>query len=111
MFYEFRQNNSGGSLVDNLLAVIVEADSAAEANSIAEDRTPVYFNGCDEGMDCPCCGDRWYECWENDGTELPAQYSETDQSKWNPGIWEAGSVTVDIYYKDGRIESVKPTAK
>lgn len=42
MFYEFRQNNSGGSLVDNLLAVIVEADSAAEANSIAEDRTPVY---------------------------------------------------------------------
>ena len=71
MFYTFSQNNSGGSFdIDHMLAhfVIIEADTAEEANTIAES-VGIYFNGCDEGMDCDCCGDRWYSQWDDkDGT-------------------------------------------
>lgn len=61
-FWEFTQNNSGGSFdVDSSLThrVVVEAASEEEAIRIGEN-LGIYFNGCDEGMDCPCCGDRWY---------------------------------------------------
>jgi hypothetical protein len=59
--YLFRQNNSGGSFVIDAehgisVEVFVEAESAAQANDIAE-RIGVYFDGAG---DCPCCGDRWY---------------------------------------------------
>lgn len=61
-FYEFSQNNSGGSfVVDDKVChrLFVEAESEDEANSIAEN-LGCYWNGVDEGSDCPCCGDRWY---------------------------------------------------
>lgn len=67
-FYEFSQNNSGGSFVtDDKLChrLIIEAKDEDEACRIAEDMG-VYFNGCDDGMDCPCCGDRWYRPSEID---------------------------------------------
>lgn len=62
-FYEYNQNNSGGHFdVDKKLCslVIIEAHSAKEANSIAED-LGCYWNGVDAGRDCDCCGDRWYK--------------------------------------------------
>jgi len=61
-FYEFSQNNSGGKFtVDDKLChrLIIEASSEEEACSIAEDMG-VYFNGCEDGIDCECCGDRWH---------------------------------------------------
>ena len=61
-FYEFSQNNSGGSFVtDSNLChrLFIEADSEEEAISKAED-LGCYWNGVDEGYDCECCGDRWY---------------------------------------------------
>jgi hypothetical protein len=61
-FYEFSQNNSGGSFTtdDNLChRLFIEADSDEEAISKAEN-LGCYWNGVDEGSDCPCCGDRWY---------------------------------------------------
>jgi hypothetical protein len=61
-FYEFKQNNSGGSFdVNDKLTnhVIIQANSESEAIQKAENMG-VYFDGCEKGMDCECCGDRWY---------------------------------------------------
>lgn len=61
-FYEFSQNNSGGSFVtDSKLChrLFIEAKNEEEAIEIAESLV-CYWNGVNEGLDCPCCGDRWY---------------------------------------------------
>jgi len=65
--YEFNQNNSGGSfVVDDKLChrLLIEAESVDEASDIAEN-LGVYYNGCESGMDCECCGDRWYRPWNS----------------------------------------------
>jgi len=61
-WYRFDQNNSGGFFhMDEDVAhyVFIEAYSTKEANQIAKN-IGIYFDGCREGMDCDCCGDRWY---------------------------------------------------
>tara|TARA_R110000782_G_scaffold102791_2_gene190113 strand:- start:2010 stop:2288 length:279 start_codon:yes stop_codon:yes gene_type:complete len=77
--YEYDQNNSGGhfnvmswdgpsdrggvylgSYSKKLTNVYVMAESDEEANDLAERYAGVYFNGCSDGHDCSCCGDRWY---------------------------------------------------
>ena len=73
-FYEFRQNNSGGSFdVDDDVCkwMFIEANDCEQANKIAQD-LGVYFDGCDSGLDCDCCGDRWYEATESDYIDLKA---------------------------------------
>lgn len=78
-WYEFHQNNSGGRLqVDEAVGigtlVCIEATSAAHANARAEE-IGIYFNGCKEGIDCECCGDRWSAAWgEDDADEFPSEY-------------------------------------
>lgn len=62
MFYEFQQNNSGGSFTisekDGIgQIVIIEAKDYREANERAEE-IGLYFDGCYKGLDCSCCGDR-----------------------------------------------------
>ncbi len=62
MFYEFDQNNSYGRFdVDENVChrLFIEANSLEEATDKAES-LGCYWNGVDEGIDCPCCGDRWY---------------------------------------------------
>ena len=64
MFYEFDQNNSGGHfVVDDKLChrLFIEADTREEATEKAEE-LGCYWDGVDKGIDCPCCGDRWYGC-------------------------------------------------
>ena len=71
-FYEFTQNNSGGDfVVDNHLThrVFIEAKNSKEANEIAESMG-VYFDGVEAGIDCGCCGDRWYTVDEFDVVDL-----------------------------------------
>lgn len=61
MFYEFNQNNSYGYFITNdklCNKLYIEANSEEEAISIAED-LGCYWNGVANGIDCPCCGDRW----------------------------------------------------
>lgn len=70
-FYQFGQNNSGGSFeTDSNLChrLFIEASSEEEAIIKAES-LGCYFNGVDLGSDCPCCGDRW-----NSPTELIFPY-------------------------------------
>ena len=79
-FYEYRQNNSGGSFSNSekdgiCEYVIIEALDEDHANTRAE-TIGLYFNGCEEGYDCPCCGDRWYKANERDGSKVPSIYGK-----------------------------------
>lgn len=103
MFYEYDQNNSGGSFIVNddvTYNVIIEADSAKEANAKAEE-VGLYFNGiADDGPDCPCCGDRWSRAWSDDGEETPMIY-DTPVEEYSE-YWATGSEPwAHVYYKDG----------
>jgi hypothetical protein len=79
-WFHYSQNNSGGSFdIDPARGigphVWVEAPSIAAANAIAQSKG-VYFNGCETGQDCPCCGDRWSEPWDDDGKDVPLIYPQ-----------------------------------
>jgi len=63
MFYEIGQNNTGGSFDENdklCHRLIIEADNENEVYDIAEN-LGCYWDGVENGIDCPCCGDRWYK--------------------------------------------------
>jgi hypothetical protein len=80
-FYEYDQNNSGGSFhiseAEGIATyVIIEALNANHANTRAED-IGLYFDGCSTGNDCSCCGDRWYRVYDDeDGSDIPSIYGE-----------------------------------
>lgn len=104
-FFTYRQNNSGGSFeVDDKVDVyvIIEAESAVQANSIADD-IGIYFDGCEKGLDCECCGDRWAEVDESDGREVPMIYSYP-VSEYQSYVLRR---TAKVHYLDGRIEIVQ----
>lgn len=112
MFYTFNQNNSGGSFqVDEFMGisnyVIVEATSVDHANEIAES-IGLYFEGCYSGMDCPCCGDRWYPVASYDEDQVPSIYgNEVRPGEAMPNRqfsikWVDGPEGY-IHYLDGRI--------
>jgi hypothetical protein len=75
MFYDFDQNNSGGHfIVDDKVChrLFIEADSQEDAIAKAEE-LGCYWDGVSRGLDCPCCGDRWYGCDEIDLEKFVAQ--------------------------------------
>ena len=101
-FYTFKQNNSGGRFTISEIrgidyVVIVEANTATQANIKAED-IGIYFNGCDDEVDCPCCGDRWYPADENDGADVPSLYGDpiTEGEYYQP--------TATVHYTDGHFK-------
>lgn len=101
MFFEFDQNNSGGVFrVDDRVChrLFIEADSRAEAIEKAED-LGCYWDGVDNGLDCPCCGDRW---------SLPYSFIGDDQLS-SYGV-SALSIA-DWRRKYGRYAIVKPPYK
>jgi hypothetical protein len=101
-FFLFRQNNSGGSFdVNDAVAhsVIIEAYSVKDANARAED-VGIYFNGCDTGADCFCCGDRWYEAQDHDGTDTPLIYGEPPETHREMFVKE-GQPVCHVYRLDG----------
>ena len=59
-YYEYSQNNSGGSFTKPAITVFIEADSPEAADVVAV-KNGLYFDG--DG-DCECCGDRWYRASE-----------------------------------------------
>ena len=105
-FYQFIQNNSGGAFVNSekdgiCEYVIIEALNANDANNRAED-IGLYFDGCYNGIDCNCCGDRWYKVDESDGEDEPSIYGEsvydTEKSLYRDKCY--------IHFLDGKIEEV-----
>lgn len=104
VFYQYRQNNSGGSheINENVtLNVYVQASSPEEADARAK-RIGIYFDGVDNNVDCECCGDRWipavgYAVTILDATELVV--SPYDGQWVSPG----GHVAI-FHYLDGHRE-------
>lgn len=76
-FFTFPQNNSGGSFHYDFFAgigryVIVEAIDQEHATTRAQ-QIGLYFDG---SGDCSCCGYRWSEPWDEEGTEEPEIYGQ-----------------------------------
>lgn len=108
MFYCFNQNNSGGSfIVDEDVAhcVIIEADTAVEANNKAKE-IGIYFDGVDKGWDCECCGDRWYSAWRDDADDAPVIYG-TPVQEYKDSWAGKGEPYAHVYYADGRKETFR----
>jgi hypothetical protein len=104
MFYQFRQNNSGGSFVENNKVahfVIIEAEDHVQANEIAES-IGIYFDGCEKELDCDCCGDRWSEVEEGEGDETPVLYGEPI-NKYDDWFCNKGDVYCYLYKLDGEV--------
>lgn len=83
-WFYFDQNNSGGSFdhePENGIGygLFIEAADSDHADARAE-RIGLYFDGCNEGRDCSCCGDRWSRAWDSGGHKVPTRYSE----EWRP---------------------------
>lgn len=77
-WYTYSQNNSGGSFDHDEERgigqyVIIEARDTSHADARAEE-IGLYFDGCREGRDCSCCGDRWYSAY--DGDDRPEIYGK-----------------------------------
>lgn len=111
MFYTFEQNNSGGTFVFDKRCglthyVIIEADNISDACDRAE-RIGIYFNGVEDGTDCPCCGDRWSYSWGEKGNEVPTLYGEPVETATIIFCWIPGE-EVFIHYKDGTIKGYTP---
>lgn len=96
--FMFRQNNSGGSYIDDVENgigeyVIVEREDESDAIQYAKE-LGVYFNGVQKGIDCECCGDRW---------ELPDEYVTVLDALEDTNVLEKDS-SIFIHYQDGSIE-------
>lgn len=108
-FYTFLQNNTYGSWSYDPNAgigpvVIIQASDADAANEIA-DVIGIYFDGCSEGRDCKCCGDRWYMVGESDGSATPEVFGEPAleyKSLYRHDPHKVGHLGF-IHYADGRI--------
>ena len=103
MWYEFDQNNSGGSFVIEPSRGIgprvwIEASSSEEANDRGE-AIGMYWSGCLDGRDCPCCGDRWYRTYD-DGSEKPVVHERWDFG-WHDEIY--------LHSLDGTIHALRRT--
>lgn len=113
MFYTFSQNNSGGDFnVDHDRGisqfVIIEADNPDKANERAEE-IGLYFDGCDIGYDCDCCGDRWYRVSGYQGSEDPEVYGRNPHGfrsgrDYVPFKWVEGADGY-IHYANGEVEA------
>lgn len=104
MFYEYDQNNSGGYffIEDGITLVVwIQADSNEEADELAE-KLGIYFNGCREGYDCECCGDRWYPAYKRN-TKGEMIESLRLSKKYKERWVEEGEPWATVHFKDGSI--------
>lgn len=101
MWWHFRQSNPGGVFhLDNNLCENLFIEASTEEEAIAKAQAMgVYFNGVSEGLDCPCCNDRWdYPDKITEPVEQFAQQLVQRQSFHSPGA--------RIFYSNGLIAEV-----
>lgn len=99
MFYEVNQNNSGGSFdVDDKVChrLFIEANSEKEALEKAEE-LGCYWYGVAEGIDCPCCGDRWSTYLREISLTFNHYVNDEEDSieKYTPYARTVGEICVD----------------
>lgn len=107
LWFNFDQNNSGGSFVRDAgvdCDVFIQAPDRDAALRKAEE-VGVYFDGCADGRDCDCCGDRWCSLDAENGAELPSRYDRpvVDGKGLSPDLalsWRGGAV---FHFADGRV--------
>lgn len=107
-WYEFTQNNSDGYfVVDKNVChrMLIEAASFDEAIEKAE-KLGCYWGGVNNGLDCPCCEDRWNRYWEeainlnNYDGDIRA-YAQDKADNWG---WT--SPDTRIFYANGTVEEI-----
>lgn len=99
-FWEISQNNSGGSFdVDDKVChrMIIEAETERQATRIAED-LGCYWDGVENGMDCECCGDRWYGVHELNVDDINNDWKGYKVEKWLGG--KKGTINEDAAIED-----------
>lgn len=110
-FFTFIQNNSYGRFdfdkrqgITHI--VIVEAPTYKDANFRAES-IGLYFDGVATGLDCPCCGDRWYQKYdERDGEDVPMYYNTpVDENCVIDFKWMGENPEIFVHYLDGTIKA------
>lgn len=106
-WFHYSQNNSGGSFDFNETAgithhVVIEADSPAEADERLEG-IGGYFNGCNSGRDCSCCGDRWCSAY-TEGDETPKVYDDPVAKATAWSAWMEDGKEIAVHHKSGDIE-------
>jgi hypothetical protein len=106
MFFTFIQNNTGGRFHHDrhrgiAHIVIIEARSRADALSKA-DELGIYFNGVEDGMDCQCCGDRWYSSSDRP-TNYPHVYSKPVTDLPNDDMFFGPWDSIVIHFADGTV--------
>ena len=96
-WFNYIQNNTGGRW-DKYVKIYVEAIDYKHANSIVTelDEVDVYFDGCDLGIDCSCCGDRWYPNSEWDTGENCITDEEKKYSIEYANVWGLKCLVVPI---------------
>lgn len=110
-FFKFDQNNSGGSFVIDDerglgAKVWIEAIDANHANSRAES-LGIYFNGCADGADCNCCGDRWSELWADEKGEPRPHIDPQWDFNWSDTVYaHALDGTIHRFRKDDPVVEV-----
>lgn len=118
-FYEFCQNNSRGTFdVDDNVChrLFIEAPNLEMAIAIAESKG-CYWDGCEKGIDCSCCGDRWATPWDekevitfpyvmgSTKTDLVFQ-TPVDYMQWIANQYGATSPDCRIFYMDGTMDEI-----
>ena len=113
MFYHFCQNNSGGTFKRDHKSgishhVIVEGTDADNIVSRAE-AIGLYWDGVEDALDCPCCGDRWYRPLDNLSLDtVPSLHGlNVNDGVYTPsGLnsrWIKDGPEGYIHYMDGRV--------
>lgn len=105
MFFHYSQNNSGGTFTFDEANgithhVVIEAIDANKANAKAEE-IGIYFDGCDSGTDCSCCGDRWNPVGSNDGDESPMVYGTSVDRAIDGHTWMKEGMEICVHYLNG----------
>ena len=106
-FFVYAQNNSYGhfdvSEQEGICEyVIIEAQTAKHANDRARS-IGLYFDGVEADIDCPCCGDRWYEVDDSDGTDEPTIFG-IPVEQMNVSIFMEACF---VHYADGTFKKIE----